>query len=192
MGQPVPSSQPENSDAGSSRCGHRCGCESVDRDSATGHEAGPDPALEQSLLENDPSVALVGAQHGVPFVVQSGRALFMVANNGPHPLDPSGIARGGPHLPVGDPEGTERERSMDLIGNAYDVSQWVVAELRFDTAACIFVEVSRVHYDWPREAFGSMLARVAVGDEIDHALIDRVTTDFSIWLAAQFGVVQRP
>lgn len=92
-------------------------------------------------------------QCGVPFVVQSGRDLFMVAS---------------------------------------EASQWVVAELRFDIASCTFMEASRVRYDWPREAFGSMLARVAVGDEIDHELIDRVTADFSRWLASQFIVVRRP
>lgn len=179
MGQPVPSSQPENSDTGSSLCGHRCGCEPADRDSATDREAGPDPVPNQSLLENDSSVALIGEQHGVPFVVQSGRALFMMANGGPHP-------------PTDGHGAGEQERSVDLMGNGYEASQWVVAELRFDTAACMFVEVSRVRYDWPREAFGSMLARVAVAEEIDHALIDRVTADFSGWLAAQFRVVHRP
>lgn len=90
----------------------------------------------------------------------------MVASEGPHSLNPNGIA--------------------------YEASQWVVAELRFDTASCTFVEVSRARYDWPREAFGSMLARVAVGDEIDHELINRVTADFSQWLASQFIVVRRP
>lgn len=108
----------------------------------------------------------VSEQRGVPFVVQSGREMFMVANEGPHSLNPEGIACAA--------------------------SQWVVAELRFDTESCTFVEASRARYDWPREAFGSMLARVAVGDEIDHELINRVTADFSQWLASQFIVVHRP
>lgn len=89
----------------------------------------------------------VNHQLGIPFVVQAGSALFMLAS---------------------------------------DATVWTLAELRFDAETCTFVEASRVRYDWPREAFGSMLSRVALSGEIEPELINRITTDFSTWLAQQF------
>lgn len=156
MGQPVPQSQPEDSDSGRCRSSQRCGCQPADRDDSGTCEKSPDQDAGSTYLCNDVTVASSEPpieQRGVPFVVQSGQDLFMVAAEAP---------------------------------------QWVVAELRFDTTSCTFVEANRSRYDWPREAFGSMLARVAVGDEIDHELISRVTADFSRWLASQFIVVRRP
>lgn len=84
---------------------------------------------------------------GIPFVVQAGSALFMVAS---------------------------------------EATVWTLAELRFDSASCAYVEARRARFDWPREAFGAMLSRVAVSGEIEPGLINRVTTDFSGWLAQQF------
>lgn len=75
---------------------------------------------------------------------------------------------------------------------ASEAPEWILAELRFDTTSCTFIEVRRMRYDWPREAFGSLLARVQGGNEIDRDLINRVTADFSRWLASQFTVVRRP
>jgi len=94
-----------------------------------------------------PSLKRIDPQLGIPFVVQAGSALFMLAS---------------------------------------ESTVWTLAELRFDTESCTFVEASRVRYDWPREAFGSMLSRVALSGEIDHGLINRITVDFSTWLAQQF------
>lgn len=145
MGQPVPISQPEDSDASPSRCGQTCGCEPKGRVPESDGEAGGEQLSHPNRTD--------GEERGVPFVVQSGREMFMVA---------------------------------------CEASQWVLAELVFDTASCTFVETSRARYDWPGEAFGSMLARVAVGEEIDRDLIDRVTADFSRWLASQFIIVRRP
>ncbi len=182
MGQPVPSSQPEDSDAGGSRCGQRRGCGPADRGPVSDGDAGAEQSQNLDRPGGAAAVAPsspVSEQRGVPFVVQSGREMFMVANEGPHSLNFNGIAYDGPH-------------PLDPEGIACAASQWVVAELRFDTESCTFVEASRARYDWPREAFGSMLARVAVGEEIDHELINRVTADFSQWLASQFIVVRHP
>lgn len=93
------------------------------------------------------SLKPVDHQPGIPFVVQAGSALFMLAS---------------------------------------EATVWTLVELRFDTDSCTFVEASRVRYDWPREAFGSMLSRVALSGEIDPGPINRITVDFSTWLAQQF------
>ncbi|CAA9544104.1 MAG: hypothetical protein AVDCRST_MAG87-324 [uncultured Thermomicrobiales bacterium] len=69
---------------------------------------------------------------------------------------------------------------------ASEVTVWTLAELRFDSVSCTFVEARRARFDWPREAFGAMLSRVAVSGEIEAGLINRVTLDFSAWLAQQF------
>ncbi len=82
-----------------------------------------------------------------PFVLQSGRSLFIVAEEG---------------------------------------TGWVVAELSFEPIACMFTEVSRVRFQWPREAFGRLLSRTYSGAGDDHDVIDRVTDDFQRWLASQF------
>lgn len=182
MGQSLPSFQPEDADSGHSRCSQRCGCEPTNRDPETDGHEDFDQVVNPTLSGHDGSVAPLNSrndQHGIPFVVQAGRRLFMLASD-------------GPHSPIGDHGVIERERPINPGGIAYEASQWVLAELRFDTASCTFVEARRVRYDWPREAFGSMLARVAVGDEIDRDLISRVTADFSVWLASQFIVVRRP
>lgn len=72
---------------------------------------------------------------------------------------------------------------------AAEDSTWILAELCFDLDSCTFVEVSRARFGWPREAFGSMLSRVAIGDGIDRNMIDQVTSDFSVWLGMQFIAV---
>lgn len=150
MGQSVPPCQPEDEPADGA--GHqRCGLEPVGASAAAGDpvSGSDDRASFDSALS---PAALAASQRGIPFIVQAGRELFMVAS---------------------------------------ESSQWVLAELRFDTASCTFVEARRVRYDWPREAFGSLLARVAVGDAVDHDLITRVTSDFSTWLASQFTGAHR-
>lgn len=63
---------------------------------------------------------------------------------------------------------------------------WVVAELTFDPAACIFIEQSRAQFQWPREAFGRLLSRVYLADDQADEAIDRVTDAFQRWLALQF------
>lgn len=167
MGPSLPSFQPDEADSGSSRGCNCCGCEPADRGSVGDGDADLDRLVKPIPVEDDAS-PLSGAsdQRGIPFVVQAGRELFMLANDGPHSLNP--------------------------VGTAFEASQWVLAELRFDTTTCTFVEASRVRYDWPREAFGSLLAKVAVGDEIDHELINRVTADFSRWLGSQFIGARTP
>ena len=58
---------------------------------------------------------------------------------------------------------------------------WVLAELRFDPAACHYVEVRRTRYRWAREAAGSLLSRVlAAGD----ATCERTARDLAAWLDA--------
>ena len=119
----------------------RCGC----HDSAPVEHAEGQAIVPPGFVARDQHVV----QLGIPFVVQAGSALFLVAS---------------------------------------EATVWTLAELRFDSASCTFVEARRARFDWPREAFGAMLSRVAVSGEIDHGLINQVTTDFSGWLARQFGL----
>ena len=122
----------------------RCGCSDLVPDPVAGLRPSADHA---SALSGLPALRRDEQQAGIPFVVQAGNTLFMVAS---------------------------------------EAAVWTLAELRFDTVSCTFVEASRVRYDWPREAFGAMLSRVALPGEIDHGLINRIMTDFSAWLAQQF------
>jgi hypothetical protein len=69
---------------------------------------------------------------------------------------------------------------------AEEGTDWVVAELRFDSESCTFTEVHTSRFHWPREAFGRLLSRAVVGEEIDNVAADRVTDAFSRWVAAQF------
>jgi hypothetical protein len=69
---------------------------------------------------------------------------------------------------------------------AEEGTDWVVAELRFDAESCTFTEVHTSRFHWPREAFGRLLSRAVVGEEIDSVAADRVTDAFSRWVAAQF------
>ena len=57
---------------------------------------------------------------------------------------------------------------------------WILAELRFDPAACHYVEVRRARYRWPREAAGALLSRaLAAGD----VTAERTARDLHAWLA---------
>jgi hypothetical protein len=57
---------------------------------------------------------------------------------------------------------------------------WLMAELRFDPAACHYVEVRRARYRWAREAAGALLSRaLVVGDEG----AERISRDLQSWLA---------
>ena len=59
---------------------------------------------------------------------------------------------------------------------------WLMAELRFDPAACYYVEVRRARYRWAREAAGALLSRaLAAGD----VAADRTAQDLQRWLAAR-------
>ena len=69
---------------------------------------------------------------------------------------------------------------------AAESSEWVLAELQFNDESCTFVEVRKVRYAWPREAFGALLSRAAVSDDIDDALVEKTSDEFSRWLGAQF------
>lgn len=134
---------PDDQSAGASRC--RCSDPLPDMHPGTDQIV---PVEGRAVSASDlPALGAAERQLGIPFVVQAGSALFMLAS---------------------------------------ESTVWTLAELRFDTESCTFVEASRVRYDWPREAFGSMLSRVALSGEIDHGLINRITMDFSTWLAQQF------
>ena len=61
---------------------------------------------------------------------------------------------------------------------------WVMAELRFDRAACHYVEVRRARYRWPREAACALLGRALVGGE---AVAARAARDLQQWLAGEAG-----
>jgi len=148
MGQSRRSYQPEETEPENPRRGAGWG--------STRHEAPGDGRETPAQAGADGGTAPLSTaidQQGIPFVVQAGNCLFMLASEAP---------------------------------------EWILAELRFDNASCTFIEARRMRYDWPREAFGSLLARVQGGNEIDRDLINRVTADFSRWLASQFIVVRRP
>lgn len=78
------------------------------------------------------------------------------------------------------------QRGGHLFFIASEAAGWVVAELRFDATSCIYTEVRRMRFEWPREAFGALLSRVAVAGEVDPGAVDETSRDFSRWLAAQF------
>jgi hypothetical protein len=42
-------------------------------------------------------------------------------------------------------------------------TNWVLAELIFDTLSCRYLEVRRASYQWPREAAGALLGRTFSG-----------------------------
>ncbi len=121
----------------------RCGCHDVvSADLSDGPGIVPADLAARDCVDQQ-----AASQVGIPFVVQAGSALFMVAS---------------------------------------EATFWTLAELRFDSTSCAFVEARRTRFEWPREAFGAMLSRVAVSGEIEPGSINRITTDFSGWLAQQF------
>jgi hypothetical protein len=90
--------------------------------------------------------AMIPQETLVPFVVQSGQRIYMLAcENG----------------------------------------AWVLAELQFDDERVTFIETRRASFEWPREAFGALLSRVALR-EVDNGAVDHVAADFHNWLGGQF------
>lgn len=69
---------------------------------------------------------------------------------------------------------------------ASESDAWVLAELKFDDERVAFIETRRSLYDWPREAFGALLSRVALRDT-DDATVAEVALDFNHWLGGQFA-----
>lgn len=80
------------------------------------------------------------------------------------------------------------QRGSHLFFLASEATGWIVAELRFDAINCTYVEVRRMRYEWPREAFGALLSRVAVAGEVDPGAVDETSRDFARWLSAQFRI----
>lgn len=80
------------------------------------------------------------------------------------------------------------QHGTQLFMLASESSEWVLAELRFDEELLVFSEVRKARYAWPREAFGSLLSRVAVSGNVDTDLVEETTAEFSRWLGAQFQV----
>jgi hypothetical protein len=78
------------------------------------------------------------------------------------------------------------QRGGNLYFLASEAAGWIVAELRFEPTTCTYTEVRRMRYEWPREAFGALLSRVAVAGEVDPGAVDETSRDFSRWLSAQF------
>lgn len=96
----------------------------------------------------------VRRRESLPFVVQSGRTLYLVAEEG---------------------------------------DDWVLAELRFDAETCTFAEEHRIRFHWPREAFGGLLSRTIVGNDIDafdSGEAARIADAFTQWMASQYATVQ--
>jgi len=80
------------------------------------------------------------------------------------------------------------QHGTQLFMLASESSEWVLAELHFDEEHLVFSEVRKARYAWPREAFGSLLSRVAVSGNVDTDLVKETTEEFSRWLGAQFQV----
>lgn len=55
---------------------------------------------------------------------------------------------------------------------------WVVAELRFESCSCQYVEAHRAIYHWAREAFGAFLARAMAADD---NVMTALANDLSAW-----------
>jgi hypothetical protein len=101
---------------------------------------------------------------------------------GPSPAGrdrPATLGRGAPvHAPFAWQHGS---RLFLLEGQA---GGWVLAEMRFDTRGCRYVELRRAHYRWPREAIGALLGRAMVAG--DAAAAD-LAGDLAAWVAAHEG-----
>lgn len=80
------------------------------------------------------------------------------------------------------------QHGAQLFLLAPESSEWVLAELHFDEEHLVFSEVRKARYEWPREAFGSLLSRVAVAGNVDNDLVEETAAEFSRWLGAQFQV----
>jgi hypothetical protein len=138
-------------DSTSSGAGSEC-C-SIQQSHATGKIGFPHreslytPELAANLPIQTARADAAMVRDSLPFVVQAGPVLFMVAE---------------------------------------ESSEWVVAELQFDSATCTFFEARRARFEWPREAFGRLLSRIVNGDDIDYEEVDRVSAAFTRWLAMQF------
>lgn len=78
------------------------------------------------------------------------------------------------------------QHGAQLFLLASESSEWVLAELQFDDELLVFSEVRKARYAWPREAFGSLLSRVAVSGNVDTDLVEETAVEFSRWLGAQF------
>jgi hypothetical protein len=62
---------------------------------------------------------------------------------------------------------------------------WVMAELRFDTELCRYVEVRRAVYEETREAIGAVLSRSLSSG--DHAAVDTAISLHN-WLYTYYGI----
>ncbi|HEU0163749.1 MAG TPA: hypothetical protein VFQ54_01820 [Thermomicrobiales bacterium] len=78
------------------------------------------------------------------------------------------------------------QRGAQLFLLAAEAAEWVLAELRFDETTCTYAELRKVRYEWPREAFGALLSRVAVAGDVDSDLVEETSEEFSRWLGLQF------
>jgi hypothetical protein len=78
------------------------------------------------------------------------------------------------------------QRGAQLFLLAAEANEWVLAELRFDETTCTYAELRKVRYEWPREAFGALLSRVAVAGDVDSGLVEETSEEFSRWLGLQF------
>jgi len=66
-----------------------------------------------------------------------------------------------------------------------DSTGWVMAELRFDSDLCRYVEVRRAVYDLTREAIGAVISRALASG--DHAAVDTALC-LHDWLHTHYGI----
>lgn len=127
-------------------CDHGACCAAADDEAALRQAERDAAATGDVLLPSPEGRAMIRHESVVPFIVQSGPRIFLLA---------------------------------------WEQGVWVLAELQFDEEHVTFIETRRSTYDWPREAFGTLLSRVALR-EVDRASIDGVARDFQYWLGGQF------
>jgi hypothetical protein len=66
-----------------------------------------------------------------------------------------------------------------------DPEGWVMAELRFDSDLCRYVEIRRAVYPLTREAIGAVISRALASG--DHAAVDTALS-LHDWLSTYYGI----
>lgn len=105
--------------------------------------------------------------------------------NGPFADIESPRAAKSPSTPRRAPNPFVWQHGPQLILLDDDKAGWVMAELRFDSELCRYVEVRRAVYDLTREAIGAVISRALASG--DHAAVDTALC-LHDWLHTYYGI----